>query len=50
MHYHVKKPDGQTVVLEVQSHLGENTVRTVAMDSSEGSCAWQRMLLIQPRQ
>jgi len=33
---HVKKPDGQTVVLEVQQHLGENTVRTVAMDSSEG--------------
>lgn len=27
---------GQTVVLEVAQHLGENTVRTVAMDSTEG--------------
>jgi F-type H+/Na+-transporting ATPase subunit beta len=28
--------DGKTVVLEVAQHLGENTVRTVAMDSTEG--------------
>lgn len=27
---------GQTLVLEVAQHLGEHTVRTVAMDSSEG--------------
>ena len=27
---------GKTLVLEVAQHLGENTVRTVAMDSSEG--------------
>jgi F-type H+/Na+-transporting ATPase subunit beta len=27
---------GQRLVLEVAQHLGENTVRTVAMDSSEG--------------
>lgn len=33
---HVTKDDGTTVVLEVQSHLGENTVRTIAMDSTEG--------------
>jgi len=32
----VKKHDGQTIVLEVQQHLGEKTVRTVAMDSTEG--------------
>ena len=27
---------GQRLVLEVAQHLGENTVRTIAMDSSEG--------------
>src|SRR4029450_14158728 len=27
---------GQRLVLEVAQHLGEHTVRTVAMDSSEG--------------
>ena len=32
----VKKDDGTEVVLEVQQHLGEDTVRTVAMDASEG--------------
>lgn len=32
----VSKPDGTVVVLEVQQHLGENTVRTIAMDSSDG--------------
>ena len=30
------KENGQTIVLEVQQHLGENRVRTIAMDSSEG--------------
>ncbi|MBT4071660.1 MAG: F0F1 ATP synthase subunit beta [Candidatus Magasanikbacteria bacterium] len=28
--------DGKRVVLEVQSHLGSNTVRTVAMDATDG--------------
>ncbi|MCC6817499.1 MAG: F0F1 ATP synthase subunit beta [Bacteroidia bacterium] len=32
----VPKPDGTIVVLEVQQHLGENTVRTIAMDSTDG--------------
>ena len=32
----VKKDDGQEVVLEVQQHLGEDTVRCVSMDSTEG--------------
>ncbi len=32
----VTKEDGQKVVLECQSHLGEQCVRTIAMDSSEG--------------
>ena len=32
----VTRPNGEKLVLEVQQHLGENRVRTVAMDSSEG--------------
>ncbi len=32
----IKKEDGTTLVLEVQLHLGENQVRTVAMDSTDG--------------
>ena len=30
------RPDGQVVVLECQQHLGEDRVRTIAMDSTEG--------------
>lgn len=33
---HVKRENGQTLVLEVAQHLGENVVRTIAMDSTEG--------------
>ena len=32
----VTKPNGQVVVLECQQHLGEDRVRTIAMDSTEG--------------
>ena len=32
----VTKDNGQTLVLEVQQHLGENMVRTIAMDGTEG--------------
>ena len=32
----VTKPNGQKVILEVQQHLGEDRVRTIAMDSTEG--------------
>jgi F-type H+-transporting ATPase subunit beta len=32
----VIKPNGQKVILETQQHIGEDTVRTVAMDSSDG--------------
>ncbi len=28
--------DGQRLVLEVAAHIGENTVRTIAMDGTEG--------------
>ncbi|TNE81592.1 MAG: F0F1 ATP synthase subunit beta [Bacteroidetes bacterium] len=33
---YVEKEDGTRVILEIQQHLGENMVRTVAMDSTEG--------------
>jgi F-type H+-transporting ATPase subunit beta len=32
----VVKTNGQKVVLETQQHIGEDTVRTIAMDSSDG--------------
>ena len=34
---------GQRLVLEVAQHLGENTVRTIAMDSSEGLVRGQQV-------
>ena len=30
----VKRPDGRELVIEVQQHIGEDTVRCVAMDLS----------------
>ena len=32
----VKRQDGRTLILEVQQHIGEDTVRCVAMDSTDG--------------
>ncbi|MDR0790156.1 MAG: F0F1 ATP synthase subunit beta [Bacteroidales bacterium] len=32
----VKKDDGNFLILEVQQDIGENTVRTIAMDSTDG--------------
>ena len=32
----VTRENGQKVILEVQQHLGEDGVRTVAMDSTDG--------------
>lgn len=32
----VRKADGSRVVLEVQSHVGENAVRAISMDSTDG--------------
>lgn len=34
----VMRDDGRILVLEVQQHIGEDTVRTVAMDSTDGLC------------
>jgi len=36
--------NGKTLVLEVAQHLGENTVRTVAMDASEGPVRGQEVI------
>ena len=32
----IAKDDGSTLVLEVQSHVGEDMVRTISMDSTDG--------------
>ena len=32
----ITKKDGSAVILEVQQHLGEDTVRTIAMDATDG--------------
>ena len=57
----IKREDGSILVLEVQSHIGENAVRTIAMDSSDGlsrgtevevqlvrpsKCLWAMMFMV----
>ena len=32
----IRRPDGRTLIVEVQQHIGEDTVRCVAMDSTDG--------------
>jgi len=32
----IKRKDGKTLVVECQQHIGEHTVRTIAMDSTDG--------------
>jgi F-type H+-transporting ATPase subunit beta len=32
----IKKSDGSILVLEVQQHIGEDTVRTISMDATDG--------------
>lgn len=32
----IQRDDGSVLIVEVQQHIGENTVRTVAMDSTDG--------------
>lgn len=32
----IKRPDGRLLILEVKQHIGEDTVRAVAMDSTDG--------------
>ena len=32
----IERPNGEKLILEVQQHLGEDSVRAVAMDSTDG--------------
>ncbi len=32
----IRRDNGKILIVEVQQHIGENTVRTVAMDSTDG--------------
>ena len=32
----INRPNGETLVLEVQQHLGEDSIRAIAMDSTDG--------------
>ena len=32
----IKRPDGNELIVEVQQHIGEDTVRCVAMDNTDG--------------
>lgn len=32
----ITRPNGKILLVEVQQHIGENTVRTVAMDTTDG--------------
>lgn len=41
----IRRPNGKTLIVEVQQHVGENTVRTVAMDSTDGL---QRGMKVRP--
>ncbi len=34
----IKRDDGQIIVVECEQHIGEHTVRTIAMDSTDGLC------------
>ncbi len=34
----IDRGDGRILVLECQQHIGENTIRTIAMDSTDGLC------------
>lgn len=32
----IKKEDGSSLIIEIEQHIGEHTVRTIAMDSTDG--------------
>jgi len=40
-----KRKDGSDVVLEVQQHVGEDTVRAIAMDSTDGFTRGQEIFV-----
>ena len=41
----IKRANGKTLIVEVEQHIGENTVRTVAMDTTDGL---QRGMVVYP--
>mgnify|MGYP000067429686 CR=1 FL=1 len=41
----IQKPGGEKLVLEVQQHLGEDSVRSIAMDGTEGLVRGMEVLL-----
>jgi F-type H+-transporting ATPase subunit beta len=42
----VQDHSGGRLVLEVAQHLGENTVRTIAMDGTEGKLYYNRFIRV----
>ena len=40
----VTRPDGTVVVMEVQQHIGEDTIRAIAMDSTDGLMRGQEVV------
>ena len=40
----ITKKDGSKLILEVQSHIGENTVRAISMDSTDGLSRGEEVL------
>ncbi|MEJ7672175.1 MAG: hypothetical protein WKF59_05585 [Chitinophagaceae bacterium] len=36
----ITRPNGDKVILETQQHLGEDSVRCIAMDGTEGLDTW----------
>jgi F-type H+-transporting ATPase subunit beta len=40
----IKKTDGSILVLEVQQHIGQDTVRTIAMDATDGLQRGQKVI------
>ena len=41
---HLKRADGSILVMEVAQHLGENVIRAIAMDASDGLTRGQEVL------
>ena len=42
----VTKADGTKVVLEVQQHIGDDAIRSIAMDSSDLPAEWKLFQLV----
>ena len=40
----IRKDDGSVLVLEVQQHIGEDTVRTISMDATDGLLRGQEVV------